>query len=141
MEFDVQIRNDGNVGTCTKIFASENMRGWKITLVNPDKDTEEDKQCQLEGSLFDFWIEQGETKNITVEVKSPYNAEFEDTFDFTISAQPEEIGVIGRVNQQYDVTGNVESSLFGFAEDNTVAAIGGGFVFLILLGFIISRRS
>ena len=141
LEFDVQIRNDGNVGTCTKIFASENMRGWKITLVNPDKDTEEDKQCQLEGSLFDFWIEQGETKNITVEVKSPYNAEFEDTFDFTISAQPEEIGVIGRVNQQYDVTGNVESSLFGFAEDNTVAAIGGGFVFLILLGFIISRRS
>jgi uncharacterized membrane protein len=141
LEFDVQIRNDGNVGTCTAIFASENMRGWKITLVNPDKDTVEDEQCQETGSSFDFWIEQGETKNITVEVKSPYNAEFEDTFDFTISAQPEEIGVIGRVNQQFDVTGDVESSLFGFADNTTVAAAGGGFVLLILLGFIISRRS
>ena len=141
LEFDVQIRNDGNVGTCTAIFASENMRGWKITLVNPDKDTVEDEKCQETGSSFDFWIEQGETKNITVEVKSPYNAEFEDTFEFTISAQPEEIGVIGRVNQQFDVTGDVESSLFGFADNTTVAAAGGGFVLLILLGFIISRRS
>jgi uncharacterized membrane protein len=91
--------------------------------------------------LSKCYIEKGETINITVTVKSPYNAEFKDTFDFTISAQPVEIGVIGRVNQQFDVTGDVETSLFGFAEDTTVLAAGGGFVLLILLGFIISRRS
>ena len=135
--FDVQIRNDGNVRTCAAIFASEPMRGWKITLDDPDND----KRCNEDGSPLNFWIEQGETKNITVNVKSPYDAEFKDTFDFIISVQPEEIGVIGRTNQQFSVTGDVESSLFGFAEDTTVAAIGGGFIFLILLGFLISRRS
>ena len=134
LKFDVQIRNDGNVRTMTEIFSSEGLRGWKITLVGPD----ENPDCE---DLLECWIDKGETINVSVTVKSPYDAEFKDTFDFTISAQPEEIGVIGRANQQFDVTGDVESSLFGFAEDATVAVVGGGFICLILLGFIISRRS
>jgi uncharacterized membrane protein len=132
--FDVQIRNDGNVRTNTEILASEDLRGWMISLEAPENNLD----CK---DLSKCYIEKGETINITVTVKSPYNAEFKDTFDFTISAQPVEIGVIGRVNQQFDVTGDVETSLFGFAEDTTVLAAGGGFVLLILLGFIISRRS
>ena len=139
LEFNVEIRNDGNVRTKTEIFASDNLRGWKINLDIDDPD----KDCSLidkEQALLECYIDKGETKIITVIVKTPYEAEFEDTFDFTISAQPEEIGVIGRVNQQFEVTGDVESSLFGFAEDSTVLAAGGGFVFLVLLGFIISRR-
>ena len=134
LKFDVQIRNDGNVRTMTEIFSSEGLRGWKITLVGPD----ENPDCV---DLLECWIDKGETINVSVTVKSPYDAEFKDTFDFTISAQPEEIGVIGRTNQQFDVTGDVESSLFGFAEESTVAVVGGGFICLILLGFIISRRS
>ena len=122
----------------TEIFSSDNLRGWMVTLEEPVNDND----CELiEVNRLECWIDQGETKNVTVIVKSPYDAEFKDTFDFTISAQPEEIGVIGRTNQQFDVTGDVESSLFGFAEDATVAVVGGGFICLILLGFIISRRS
>lgn len=134
LEFDVQIRNDGNVRTKTEIFASDNLRGWIISLDDPDND------CTSKTDLLECYIDKGETKTITVTVRSPYNAELEDTFDFTISAQPEEIGVIGRVNQQFEVTGDVESSLFGFAEDSTIIAAGGGFAFLLVLGFIISRR-
>ena len=138
LEFDVQIRNDGNVRTMTEVLSSENLRGWMITLDDPDGDCE-----TVRSNLLECWIDKGETKNITVTVKSPYNAELEDTFDFTVSAQPEceKDFCIGRVNQQFDVTGDVESSLFAFAEDTTVVAIGGGFVFLVLLGFLISRRT
>ena len=137
LEFDVQIRNDGNVRTLTEIFSSDNLRGWKITLDGANGDSDCDV---IEINRIECWIDQGETKNITITVKSPFDAELKDTFDFTISAQPEEIGVIGRVNQQFEVSGDVESSLFGFADDTTVAAFGGGFVFLVLLGFLVSRR-
>ena len=125
--------------TMTEIFSSDGLRGWKnylgTVLMN-------DPDCVIiEAHRLECWIDKGETINVSVTVKSPYDAEFKDTFDFTISAQPEEIGVIGRTNQQFDVTGDVESSLFGFAEESTVAVVGGGFICLILLGFIISRRS
>ena len=122
----------------TEVLSSENLRGWMITLDDPDGDCE-----TIRSNLLECWIDKGETKNITVTVKSPYNAELEDTFDFTVSAQPEceKDFCIGRVNQQFDVTGDVESSLFAFAEDTTVVAVGGGFVFLVLLGFLISRRT
>ena len=139
LEFDIQIRNDGNVRTKAEIFSSEGLRGWKISLEGPD----ENPDCK---DLLECWIDKGETINVTVSVKSPYNAEFKDTFDFIISTQPEcekefeKEFCIGRVNQQFEVTGDVESSLFGFAEDSTVLAAGGGFVLLIFIGFLVSRR-
>jgi uncharacterized membrane protein len=136
LEFDVQIRNDGNIRTKAEIFASEPLRGWKITLNAPEGNSD----CK---DLLDCSIDKGETINVTVTVKPPFDPEFKDTFDFIISTQPEceKEFCIGRVNQEYEVTGDFESSFFGFADNTTVAAIGGGFVFLILLGFIISRRS
>jgi hypothetical protein len=79
--------------------------------------------------------------NVTVEIKPPYGAELSDTFDFTISAQPEEIGVIGRVNQQFEVTGDLEKGLFGFADDTTLTLFGGGFILLVGIVFILSRRT
>ena len=86
-------------------------------------------------------IEKGELLNITVEIKPPYGAELSDTFDFTISAQPEEIGVIGRVNQQFEVTGNLEEGLFGLADDTTLTLFAGGFLLLVGLVFILGRRN
>ena len=78
--------------------------------------------------------------NITVEMKPPFGAELSDTFDFTISVQPEEIGVIGRINQQFEVTGDLEQGLFGLADDTIVILFGGGFIVLVGVLFIFSRR-
>ena len=133
--FTIQIRNDGNVETETEIFSSENLRGWKIELEDPQDDCE---TVTLSSLLCT--IEKGEILNITVEIKPPYGAELSDTFDFTISAQPEEIGVIGRVNQQFEVTGNLEEGLFGLADDTTLTLFAGGFLLLVGLVFILGRR-
>ena len=133
--FTVQIRNDGNVETETEIFASDSLRGWKIELEDPMD------ECETIGlSSLVCSIEKGEVMNITVEIKPPYGAELADTFDFTISVQPEEIGVIGRVNQQFEVTGDLEEGFFGLADDTTVVAFAGGFLLLVGLVFILSRR-
>lgn len=134
--FTIQIRNDGNVETETEIFSSENLRGWKIELEDPQDDCE---TVTLSSLLCT--IEKGEVLNITVEIKPPYGAELSDTFDFTISAQPEEIGVIGRVNQQFEVTGNLEEGLFGLADDTTLTLFAGGFLLLVGLVFILGRRN
>ena len=133
--FTVQVRNDGNVETETEIFSSENLRGWKIELEDPNDDCEVISTSSLLCS-----IEKGEIKNITIEIKPPFGAELSDTFDFTISVQPEEIGVIGRVNQQYEVTGDLEQSMFGLGDDTTVMMFAGGFLLLVGLVFILSRR-
>ena len=132
--FTVQIRNDGNVETQTEIFTSESMRGWKLELEGPS-DCDQITLSSLECSL-----KKGEIMEITVEIKPPYGAELSDTFDFTLSAQPEEIGVIGRVNQQFDVTGDQEQGIFGLADDSTVAMFAGGFLLLVGVVFILSRR-
>ena len=133
--FTVQIRNDGNVETETEIFASESLRGWKIELEDPMD------ECETIGlSSLVCSIEKGEIMNITVEIKPPYGAELADTFDFTISVQPEEIGVIGRVNQQFEVTGDLEEGFLGLADDTTVVAFAGGFLLLVGVVFILSRR-
>ena len=134
--FTIQIRNDGNVETETEIFSSENLRGWKIELEDPQDDCE---TVTLSSLLCT--IEKGEILNITVEIKPPYGAELSDTFDFTISAHPEEIGVIGRVNQQFEVTGNLEEGLFGLADDTTLTLFAGGFLLLVGLVFILGRRN
>ncbi|MGA0380739.1 MAG: hypothetical protein ACO3NJ_08090, partial [Candidatus Poseidoniaceae archaeon] len=133
--FTVQIRNDGNVETETEIFASDSLRGWKIELEDPMD------ECDTIGlSSLVCSIEKGEVMNITVEIKPPYGAELADTFDFTISVQPEEIGVIGRVNQQFEVTGELEEGFLGLADDTTVVAFAGGFLLLVGLIFILGRR-
>ena len=133
--FTIQVRNDGNVETETEIFSSENLRGWKIELEGP-----KDACDSMTLTSITCDIEKGEVMNITVEIKPPYGAELTDTFDFTISAQPEEIGVIGRVNQQFEVTGELEKGFLGFADDTTLTLFGGGFLLLVGLVFILSRK-
>ena len=133
--FTIQIRNSGNVETETEIFSSENLRGWKIELEDPRDNCE-----TITTSSLLCVIDKDEIINITVEIKPPYGAELSDTFDFTISVQPEEIGVIGRVNQQFEVTGDLEEGLFGLADDTTITVFAGGFLLLVGVVFILSRR-
>ena len=135
MSFTVQIRNDGNIETETEVFASDNLRGWKIELEDPEEDCEIISTSSLLCS-----IGKGEIKNITVEIKPPFGAELTDTFDFTISVQPEDIGVIGRENQQFDVTGQIEEGLFGLADDTTLTMFAGGFLLLVGVIFFLNRR-
>ena len=134
--FTVQIRNDGNVETETEIFTSDDLRGWKLELEGP-----EDGCDQITLSSLVCSLKKGEIMFIEVEIKPPYGAELSDTFDFTLSVQPEEIGVIGRVNQQFDVTGEQEQGIFGLADDTTVTIFAGGFLLLVGLVFILSRRN
>ena len=135
MSFTVQVRNDGNIETETEIFSSDNLRGWKIELEDPADDCEIISVSSLLCS-----IDKGEVKNITVEIKPPFGAELTDTFDFTISVQPEDIGVIGRENQQFEVTGQIEEGLFGLADDTTLTMFAGGFLLLVGIIFLLNRR-
>ena len=132
--YTVLIRNDGNVETQTEIFTSDSLRGWKLQLEGPS-DCDQITLSSLECSL-----KKGEIMEVIVKIKPPYGAELSDTFDFTLSVQPEEIGVIGRVNQQFDVTGEPEQGFFGLADDTTVATFAGGFLLLVGVVFILSRR-
>ena len=133
--FTVFIRNDGNIETESEIFASENLRGWKIELQDPNDDC-----TVISLSSLLCTIEKGQVMEITVKIKPPYGAELSDTFDFTISVQPEEIGVIGRVNQQFEVTGDLETGFFGLADDSTLTYFGLGFVVVAGIIFFLGRR-
>jgi hypothetical protein len=44
------------------------------------------------------------------------------------------------VNQQYDISGDPEEGLFGLADDTTVTMFAGGFLLLVGVVFILSRR-
>lgn len=133
--FTIFVRNDGNIETESEIFASENLRGWKVELQDPNDDC-----TAISLSSLLCTIEKGQVKEITVKIKPPYGAELSDTFDFTISVQPEEIGVIGRVNQQFEVTGDLETGFFGLADDSTLTLFAGGFVVLAGIIFFLGRR-
>ena len=111
------------------------MRGCNIQLDGTNKD-----DCETVTPSLVCTIGKGEIMNITVTIKPPHGAELSDKFDFTISVQPEEIGVIGRVNQQYDISGDPEEGLFGLADDTTVTMFAGGFLLLVGVVFILSRR-
>ena len=138
--FEVEIFNAGNIESEFKIFTSGGVRGWNVIL-----GYEATADCDDEGDHLLCKIAEGESINITAKVNPPggETAEVEDSFTFTFSAEPTDIGLVGRENIKLTVNGEpgestVEKIANVIATPAGLAVIGG----LVLLGFtlLILRR-
>ena len=95
--------------------------------------------CSTSGSDFTCWIDVGETVTIDAIVRPPFSAEIEDTFKFTISAEPLETGVVDRENIEIEVLGQPAKGIFGLGlSDQMTTSIGLGL--LVLLGIALLPR-
>ncbi len=132
-KFEINLTNAGNIESEFKIFSSSGLRGWNVILGYRGGD------CVNNGDHLLCIIEDGETVVITAKVNPPGgdNAEIEDTFKFVISAEPTDIGLVGRENIELTVNGQpAEFALNSLITPEVLSIIGGvvllGFVFLLL---------
>ena len=131
---DVTLVNTGNVDTEIRIFTSENLRGWSVVL-NADP-----ADCRYETGELLCDIGQGETLNFTVDIRAPYDAEIEDTYRFTLSAEPTETGVLDRQNMEFVVQGSPSDGVLSLANNTTVQAGAAGLILLFLVAVLLRRR-
>ena len=128
-KFKVELSNSGNVETEYKIFSSGGMRGWSVIL-----SYESGSGCSNNGDHILCTIEEGESVIITAKVNPPggETAEVEDSFKFTLSAEPTDIGLAGRENIELTVNGQPEEfALNSYITPNVLMSIGA----LVLVGF------
>ena len=128
-KFKVELFNSGNVETEYKIFSSGGMRGWSVIL-----SYESGSGCSSNGDHILCTIEEGESVIITAKVNPPggETAEVEDSFKFTLSAEPTDIGLAGRENIELTVNGQPEEfALNSYITPNVLMSIGA----LVLVGF------
>jgi|SaaInlV_165m_DNA_1040744.scaffolds.fasta_scaffold01622_2 uncharacterized membrane protein len=130
-EFIVNITNTGNVDAEVFVFSSENYRGWSVVLTEVD----ETDTCEIEIKDFICEIEVGQTIGIVITVHPPSGAEIEDTFKFTISAEPLETGVVGRENIELEIRGQPSKGLLGLGF--STEQIQTGVLFIILIPFVV----
>ena len=109
LEFTLNLTNTGNTRAEVLIFSSESFRGWNVGLDSLDPESD----CSTSGSDFTCWVDIGETVTIDVIVRPPFSAEIEDTFKFTISAEPIETGVVDRENIEIEVLGQPSKGFLG----------------------------
>ena len=129
-KFKVDVLNAGNVESEFKIFSSGGVRGWNVIL-----SYESGAVCRDKGDHLLCDIPPGESIEITAKVNPPggETAEVEDTFTFTLSVEPTEIGLAGRENIKLTVNGQPEEfALNSIINQPIVLGIGG----FVLLGFI-----
>ena len=135
MEFMLNLTNTGNTRAEVLIFSSESFRGWNIGLDS----LSDESDCSTTGSEFTCWIDVDETVTIDVLVRPPFSAEIEDTFKFTVSAEPLDTGVVDRVNIEFEILGQPSKGLLGLGlSEQLVSSIGFG-VFLLLVAALLPR--
>jgi hypothetical protein len=105
-EFEIELHNIGNIRTEVRIFASENLRGWSISLDN-------DYECNHDGGGLVCWIDVGSSVLVEVIIRPPVDAEMKDTFKFTLSSEPVETGVVDRQNIEFTIQSKHDSGFFG----------------------------
>ena len=130
-KFKVVLTNSGNVESEFKVFSSGGLRGWNVILGYDGV-----ADCQNEAGQLLCTLEEGESVIITVRVNPPggTTAEVEDTFKFTLSAEPTEEGLVGRKNIELTVNGQPsEFALNSLITPNTLYVLSG----LVLVGFIV----
>jgi len=130
---EISILNTGNVRTEIRVFASENLRGWSVIL-DSDNPT-----CLQENNDLVCDVDEGELLNVSVTVRAPYGAEMDDTYKFTVSAEPTETGVLDRQNIEFAAIGTAPEGVFGLSITQ-VAQMAGVVLVLLLVGAVLSRR-
>ena len=134
-KFKVILNNSGNVESEIRVFSSGGLRGWNIILL---ENSFCKKDADQPGSLI-CTLEESQSVELTVKVTSPgEDTAVEDTFKFILSAEPKDIGLVGRENLELIVNGEPEESGFSsllnsLTTTKSTMAIGG----LLLLGFAI----
>ena len=137
-KFEVDVVNAGNIESEFKIFSSGGVRGWNVIL-----SYESGADCQDKGDHILCNIPAGETVQITVKVNAPGGdtAEVEDTFTFTLSTEPTDVGLAGRENIKLTVNGQPEPFAWNsYVTPNVLYGIGA----LVLIGFaslLLRRRN
>ena len=114
----VNITNGGNVGETIRLLSSNPVRGWAIEI------TEEE-----------VFLEPGETRAVEVIVKPPTNLMQPDTFEFTLTAEPESSPVSAQPID-LSVTASPPSGFFG--SGGNLQVIGLVFLGLLVFGAIVS---
>jgi hypothetical protein len=133
-EFEIELHNTGNIRSEVRIFASENLRGWSISLDSKD-------ECTRDGGELLCWIDVDDSVLVEVIIRPPVDAEMEDTFKFTLSSEPVETGVVNRLNLEFTIQSKHDSGLFGGAlGDNVNMWIASGLVFSILIAFLMRKK-
>jgi len=133
-EFEIELHNIGNIRSEVRIFASENLRGWSISLDSID-------ECTHDGGELLCWIDVDDSVLVEVIVRPPVDAEMEDTFKFTLSTEPVETGVVDRQNIEFTIQSKHDSGLFGGVLGNsTTTWIASGLVFSILIAFLMRKK-
>ena len=130
---ELSIVNTGNIRTEIRVFTSENLRGWSVVL---DSDN---PSCSQENSDLLCTVNEGEILYVNVTVRAPYGAEMDDTYKFTVSAEPTETGVLDRQNIEFAAMGTAPEGVFGLSP-NLVAQVAGAVLVVLLIGAILSRR-
>jgi len=133
-QFEIELHNTGNIRSEVRVFASENLRGWSVSLENSF-------ECNREGGELVCWIDVDSSVLIEVTVRPPNGAEMDDTFKFTLSSEPVETGVVDRQNLEFTVNGKQDSGLFGDAlGSNTASLIASGLVISLLAAFLMRKK-
>ena len=128
-KFKTNLTNSGNIVTEVKIFSSGNMRGWSIHLTS-------NGSCENNGDHLICTIKEGESILVTAKVTPPGGdiAEVEDSFTFTLSVEPVDVGLVGRENLEMTVNGApAEFGLNGLMTPTVLSGMGG----IILLGLLV----
>ncbi|MEL0267314.1 MAG: hypothetical protein VW945_07440, partial [Candidatus Poseidoniales archaeon] len=130
---EISVVNTGNIRSEIRIFASENLRGWSVVL---DSDH---PGCSTENSDLLCTVDEGDTLLVEVTVRAPYGAEMDDTYKFTVSAEPTETGVLDRQNIEFAAMGAAPEGVLGLS-NAMVAQVAGAVLVVLLVAAVLSRR-
>ncbi len=126
-EFLVSVKNEGNIQSDVMIESSDNIAGWTVLFEEYEYSI---GVCDIKGDGIKCDLDEGEEALILVTVKPPHGAELDEVFEFTLYAEPVNLGLVGRQNLEFEVSGEAEP---GWWKDN-VPGFGVGFSILALLG-------
>ena len=130
---EISVVNTGNIRSEIRVFASENLRGWSVVL---DSDH---LGCTTENNDLLCTVNEGETLLVEVTVRAPYGAEMDDTYKFTVSAEPTETGVLDRQNIEFAAMGSAPEGVLGLS-NAMVAQVAGAVLVVLLVAAVLSRR-